>query len=539
MSSAQREVATGGALSARIPTSFDPEVLRSALASAGLGVFELATGSCAFHWDSRCKALLGITDDRSAVEEFLACVHTDDRERIRPSIVGLVERAARERDYHDEFRCLDRKDDPKNGGPRRLEMRGSVVLDPQGHPQSFVGTLREVTEQRHVEQEREQRIDELSRTVRFSEMFVGILAHDLRNPLSGMMMAAQLAARRATDEALVPVLGRVVTSGERIGRMIDQLLDFTCARVGSGIPLHLHPVDLMTVARDVVAELSDARPEWKLTLEGVGVTTGSWDGDRIAQVLSNLIGNGVQHGIVEHGLQVRVDGSGPDDVSLEVHNQGLIPPELMLILFNPFRAVHQKRDRSRGLGLGLYVTRQIAVAHGGGVEVESTEAGGTTFRVRLPRRPSAATLPKVPDEMLALERFASPSPATATTAQLFGAVPLDQRAPRAYWQIFEQYGGLLDAAVERAAFKESPHELADSSGELKTIAERLGVLNAGAREVAELHARALRQRTRGVVAAKAQALVTEGRLMAFELMGHLLSFYRRRAGFSPGGESAP
>ena len=518
----------------------DADFLRLALAGAGLGFVEHDLRSGAFRLDAHGGALLGLSAQQAAQVErdaFLDRVRADDRDRTRQWLADLEARLAHDRDVALELVRAD----PAGVPPRRLELRGRLIAGPEGHPSTLIGTLRDVTEQRQVEEERDARLDELARTVRFSEMFVGILAQDLRNPLGGMMMTAQLAAKGSTDASLVTAMERIVKSGERVGRMVDQLLDFTCARAGSGIPLYFGPVDLLTLAKDVVAELVAANPASTLTLEGTGTTTGSWDADRLAQVLSNLIGNAIQHGVAAHGVRVHVDGSRPADVVVEVHNHGLIAPELLAILFNPFRAARQKRERSRGLGLGLYVTRQITAAHGGDVEVTSAEPAGTTFRVRLPRRaaPAPGSTVTPPDEMLALERFSDPSATTAVTARLFGAVPLAERAPRAYWQIFDRYGALLDQLVERSVFKERPDEPTGHSGELRAIADRLGALSAGAREVAELHARAIAVRTRGVASAKAQRIVAEGRLMAFELMGHVLSFYRRRAGFiGAGADSA-
>lgn len=133
-------------------------------------------------------------------------------------------------------------------------------------------------------------------------------------------------------------------------------------------------------------------------------------------------------------------------------------------------------------------------------------------------------------EVAALELLSAARPETSVTARLLGVVALHQRAPREYWELFERYAHLLDRALERYAYK-SPAD--GASDELRAIAERLGSLEAGAREVADLHARALRQKIRTATTAKAQAYTAEGRLVAFELMGHLLSYYRRRAIVAP------
>jgi signal transduction histidine kinase len=369
---------------------------------------------------------------------------------------------------------------------------------------------------------------------RLTEMFAGIVGHDLRNPLNAILTCAHLVIHQCTDPELKTALGRIVTSGHRMQRMIDQLLDLTRIRLGSGIPLHVTPVDLAAVAQQAVQEVSAAYPDREIRLQVSGDVACHCDADRVAQMISNLLGNAAQHGTPGVEIRLVVAGSEGAQVTLALHNGGAIPPELMPVLFNPFRIVNQKRQKSMGLGLGLYVTRQIARAHGGDVQVTSSDAAGTSFIVRLPREPVAADSPAAlaglgEEDMAVLELLATAPPATSVTAQLFGAVALHERAPREYWRLFERYLRLLDLALDHQTYRATGAGL---STELRDVAEQLGALGAGAREVAELHARALKQKTRGVTLSKAQAVTAEGRLVSFELMGHLLSFYRRRSGLA-------
>jgi signal transduction histidine kinase len=116
---------------------------------------------------------------------------------------------------------------------------------------------------------------------------------------------------------------------------------------------------------------------------------GEWDGERLGQVVSNLVANALQHGAPSAPVEVRLATRGASAV-LEVHNSGpAIPPELRAVLFEPYRRGPAKGRKPRGLGLGLYITRQIVLAHGGDVAVTSSDEGGTTFAVTLPRRPEA------------------------------------------------------------------------------------------------------------------------------------------------------
>jgi PAS domain S-box-containing protein len=228
-------------------------------------------------------------------------------------------------------------------------------------------------------------VSELERTVRFNEMFTGILGHDLRNPLHAIMTAANVALLRGEGDRQIKPLSRILRSGERMSRMIDQLLDFTRVRTGAGIPLELRPVDLVTLLQQVTDELEDANPEWAFSIGVTGDAVGSWDPDRLAQVFSNLIGNAVQHGIPAGGVQVRVDGTDPDRVQVEVKNQGVIPRDLIGRVFEPLGGTDTRRAKAQGLGLGLFITEQIARAHGGAVSVQSSEELGTVFTVVLPR----------------------------------------------------------------------------------------------------------------------------------------------------------
>lgn len=371
-------------------------------------------------------------------------------------------------------------------------------------------------------------------STRMMELLTGVVGHDLRNPLHAIVTCAHVVLRQVETPGAQISMKRIITAGHRMQRMIDQLLDLTRLRVGGGIPLRLAPVNLRKVVEQIVQEFRGANPGWTITVTVEGSPEGVWDADRLAQALSNLIGNAVQHGTRSDGIQVAIDAVGEAGIVIAIHSGGTIPADVLPVLFNPFRVIHHGREKARGLGLGLYITRQIAVAHGGDVEVTSDD-GGTVFRVRIPRDASARrALPSAEEafaeEVTALEQLTAIAPPTALTARLFGVAPLHERAPQEYWPLFERYAAVLDRALDRQTYRDLPDTLTD---DLRDIADQLGALGAGAREVAELHGRALRQRTRDVTVARAQALTNEGRIVAFELMGHLLSYYRRHAGLSP------
>jgi signal transduction histidine kinase len=221
-------------------------------------------------------------------------------------------------------------------------------------------------------------------TVRYNEMFAGMLGHDLRNPLNAITTAAYYIAKTNPGAKTGTAATRIISSSERMARMIDQLLDFTQIRIGNGIALRITRVDLLDLCHRIRDELEAAHPECAIALEAEGNTVGEWDYDRLLQVLSNLVGNAIHHGSSGCRVSIRSDGTSPSRVTLEVHNEGTVAPDMLPLLFEPFRGT-AKQHKTRGLGLGLYITRQIVAAHGGTVDVVSTPADGTTFRVQLSR----------------------------------------------------------------------------------------------------------------------------------------------------------
>ena len=225
---------------------------------------------------------------------------------------------------------------------------------------------------------------ELAAAGELRERLLGIIGHDLRNPLTAMVMAARL-----LEEALLPaqanwLAARILASGLRMQRMIDQLANFTRARIGGGFRLDLTLCDLARICQTVVEELqlSSGAP---IQLTTNGPLEGRWDADRIAEVLSNLVGNAAGH--ASPGSTVLVEARGNDSsVVVHVRNEGeAIPRENLEKIFSAFGRGHSDVVREDGhLGLGLYIGREIAQAHGGTLEVESS-AEGTTFSLRLPR----------------------------------------------------------------------------------------------------------------------------------------------------------
>ncbi|ADO68437.1 Sensor protein [Stigmatella aurantiaca DW4/3-1] len=237
-------------------------------------------------------------------------------------------------------------------------------------------------------QQQQRTQEELRRRTEFEQQLIGIVSHDLRNPLGAITMAAGLLqASPGLSERQLKAAQRIASSCERATRLIRDLLDFTQARLGTGIPLNRRPMDLHDVTRHVVDEVLLTHPGRHVQVESSGEGWGEWDPDRIAQVLTNLLGNALAYSPAHTPVRVRTLGE-PEGARLEVHNQGTpIPAELLPRLFEPLtRGAPSENQPNRSIGLGLYIVREILAGHGGTIEVASNEAAGTTFTVRLPRR---------------------------------------------------------------------------------------------------------------------------------------------------------
>jgi signal transduction histidine kinase len=251
-------------------------------------------------------------------------------------------------------------------------------------PHLLLSAVRSAVRARRRQYQMRDLYDELSRAVQLSDMFVGILGHDLRTPLGAIKMSADLIVRSTEDARSLRPAGRILNSADRMTRMIEQLLDLAQVRQGRGIRLQLASADLGAITRQVLHELGDANPQANIHVSSAGILRGHWDPDRLGQVVSNLVGNSVQHGTAGSPITVELDGSQPELVRLSVANQGEIPDEAMPTLFEPFKRATTTKGGNRGLGLGLFIAREIVRAHGGDLAVRTAD-GTTIFETTLPR----------------------------------------------------------------------------------------------------------------------------------------------------------
>jgi signal transduction histidine kinase len=225
---------------------------------------------------------------------------------------------------------------------------------------------------------------ELRVIAQFRETLLGIVGHDLRNPLNAIFMATKLLTSRPLTESDAKLVGHILSSSQRMKRIIAQLLEFTRARLGGGFPLQLANADLGAICDEIVAEVQLANPA-RIEVHRTGDLRGRWDTDRLSTMVSNIIGNALEHSTPRTPIVVDIRADG-GDVTLAVTNQGAtIPPEFLPHIFDPFRQAEPNAPRPAGnLGLGLYIAHQVVTSHEGRLGV-SSQNGVTTFTVRLPR----------------------------------------------------------------------------------------------------------------------------------------------------------
>lgn len=220
------------------------------------------------------------------------------------------------------------------------------------------------------------------------DLFIGILSHDLRSPLGAISMSAHLMLNIGELNGRSTMLAKQISdSAARTIEIVNDLLDVTRARFGSGLPVIRAPMDMGYVSRQLVDEMRLAFPSRTINLNVAGDLNGEWDKARIGQVFSNLVSNAVQYSFKDSAINVAVKGNA-DEVMLTVHNEGVpIPPNKMTTLFDSLtRAIgDDEAPGSINLGLGLYIAKDIVVSHGGTIDVASTEKDGTIFTARFPR----------------------------------------------------------------------------------------------------------------------------------------------------------
>jgi len=346
-------------------------------AATGIGVWYCDLPFADLVWDDKVKEHFWLpADAHVTIDTFYERIHPEDRERTRTAIQHSNEGRA---PYNIEYRTTNPKDVSEYKWIRAI---GWTDYDAQGTAIRFDGVTLDVTEQKA-------NAEALLESRDFERHLIGIVSHDLRAPLSAMLMAASVILRRNDlDHRLRTTVERIISSGSRANRMIRDLLDFAQARGTGTIPVERVPLDLAKVISQLIEEIQLGAPNRTIRLQQIGDAQGQWDPDRIAQIVTNLVGNAVEHSPPDTTVNVRVEGRG-DLVALSVHNEGdPIQDTELPMLFEAYKrgkGGDHGSHKAQGIGLGLFITKKLVEAKGGSISVHSTAQEGTTFTVLLPR----------------------------------------------------------------------------------------------------------------------------------------------------------
>jgi PAS domain S-box-containing protein len=340
-----------------------PDIAEAALDASGIGIWEYDIASGVVTWSDSTFRIFGLPADGSpqSYASFLSHVHPEDHELA----ASHVAHSLGQRDvYVSEFRICR-----SDGATRTILCRGRAVVDENDSAVGLVGALVDITEQRETETLRDALVD--------------IVSHDLKNPIGAILGGIYLILKMEPPAAISQIATRIRTSANRMRNIVESLLDASRVRREHLVPILPRPTDLGEVAARVIDEMKMAHPSRSLHLVVEDDAHATCDEDRIEQVLSNLMVNGLVHGDPEGPVDVRLLRERADGgLVIEVHNLGdAIPKETAARMFTAFG---RGAGVGPGLGLGLFIANEIVAAHGGTLDFTSSRPEGTTFRVRLP-----------------------------------------------------------------------------------------------------------------------------------------------------------
>ena len=226
---------------------------------------------------------------------------------------------------------------------------------------------------------------------RARNLLLGMLGHDMRTPLNSIVMTASYLAKLNAGESVSAAAERMIRGGASIQALLDDLVDFNRTKLGLGVKVVRSDTDLAAAVADELEQVRGAYPDGRVEFSVTGDSCGCWDGARLKQVVRNLVSNAIKYGARDKPARVALRGEQAEAVSLEVTNGGcFLDPSAVGQLFDPLKRgapEGERRGTRGGLGLGLFIAREIVDAHGGYIEVRCDD-GETTFAVRLPRHAS-------------------------------------------------------------------------------------------------------------------------------------------------------
>ena len=305
-------------------------------------------------------------------------VHPDDFDRC---LKHYLEHFQRREAFEMEYRLRHH-----DGEYRWIFDRGVPFTDDNGAFAGFIGSCVDVDERRKIQDAQQQHDrEEIALAREFEKRILAIVGHDIRNPLGTIHLTAQFLELTAEADSDVRRSAETLSrAAKRIEHIVGDLLDLSRERQGAGIPIEPRPTDLRAVCGQIVDELGAIAQGRRITFDCHTDGEGAWDEHRVLQAISNLTSNAVKHGTPGSPVHLRLTGD-EQRVAVEVENRGTIPDEVRPRLFEPFHPDRGYTKRGEGLGLGLFIAKAIARAHGGGLEFDSAN-DTTTFRLVLPRR---------------------------------------------------------------------------------------------------------------------------------------------------------
>jgi PAS domain S-box-containing protein len=376
--------------------------LRLALDAGAIGTWDYDLAVGALTWDTKCRELFGVTPETLIdYELFLDCLHPDDRPRVDAAIRAALGRGSTGH-YLAEYRTR-----PAAGsGARWVEARGGVQFDASGAPRRFIGTVRDISEQKLAEAEKAELLRQANAANTAKDEFLAMLGHELRNPLAPIVTAVELLklnGHEATRE-----VATIDRQSQHLIRLVDDLLDI--ARVTRGkLDLKRRRCELQAIVAKAIEIAAPLIERQRHTVD-VSVERNIFlDGDefRLAQLLANLLTNAAKYTPASGQIHIEAKTCGPV-VELSVRDNGCgIPAELLPRLFAPFVQAGQSSERSQGgLGLGLALARSLAELHGGTIAASSPGVDrGSTFTVSLPVATLQSDRPSIlPDVILDAKR---------------------------------------------------------------------------------------------------------------------------------------
>lgn len=368
--------------SAPMDRPLSPTEYRLLVEHAPVMVWRAGVDAKCDYFNETWLAFTGRTLEQERGDGWAEGVHRDDLARC---VAHYLDHFARRQPFEMEYR-LRRQD----GEFRWIFDRGVPYTDDAGAFAGFIGSCVDVDERRKVHEAQQQHNREQLELARdFEKWILAIVSHDIRDPLNAIQLAAHVLSRTSEPGTPARKQTEVVTRAVgRIQHIVGDLLDLSREREGSGISVEPRPTDLRAMCQHIIEEVRAIASDRQITFDCEADGNGAWDEHRLVQAISNLASNAVQHGRPGSPVRLRLTGDA-QRVAIEVHNEGAIPGEVLPRIFEPFRSGRHHGRRGEGLGLGLFIAKAIAVAHGGGLEVDCSD-GGTTFRLVLPRNTPVA-----------------------------------------------------------------------------------------------------------------------------------------------------